>query len=191
MNILSSGVFWGLILILIGISIIVRIVFNVDIPIFRLVIGLLLVYFGFQVIFGGSYRSRRRIDTQRGERSYRGYNIQQGNNQYNIVFSRGRVDLTDKTDLSTDQFVEVNVVFGSAVVLIDPEIPTQIEVNTVFGSASLPGRKLAMIGQERYRVGADRADGSILYIEVSSVFANVEFIEKKTDKAAPEESSTT
>jgi|SRR5690554_2187634 len=190
MNILSSGVFWGLILVLIGLSIIVRIVFNVDIPVFRVVIGLLLIYFGFQVIFGGSARSRRRADFQRSERSYRGYNIQKGNNQYNIVFSKGRVDLTDKKDLVADQYVEINVVFGSAVVLIDPEIPTQIEVNTVFGTASLPGRKLAMIGQERYRVGTEKGKGNLLYIEVSSVFANVEFIEKQSDEEARQDNPT-
>jgi predicted membrane protein len=179
MNIISSGVFWGLILILIGLSIIIKIVFNIDIPIFRVIIGLLLIYFGMQIIFGSNLSYRRKQRIRNNEKQYSEYNLRKGSNEYNVVFGRSSIDLTDRKDLDSDNFVGINVVFGSASVYIDPEIPTQIELNTVFGSANLPGRKSAMIGQQRYHFGKDSDQGRLLYVEISSVFSSVEIIEKK------------
>lgn len=186
MNIISSGVFWGVFLILIGLSIIVKILFNIDIPVFRIVIGLFLVYFGLQVIFGSNFLLRRRgRRTKIKSEHYKEYNFQKRSNEYNVVFGRGEIDLTDRINLTSNEYVEINVVFGSALIYIDPKTPTQIEVTTVFGSADLPGRKSAAIGQEKYRTGDDTA-GKLLFIDISSVFAGVEVIERSSDEDIPE-----
>lgn len=183
MNFLSSGIFWGMFLILIGLSIIVKIVFNIDIPIFRIIIGALLIYFGLQIIFGSNFLFRRRIRMRHVERQYREYNLQRGTNEYNIIFGRGTVDLTGRVDATEDNLVSINVIFGSAYVYFDPHIPMQIEVNTVFGSANMPGKKFAVIGQEKFHVGDTEQDASFLYVEISTIFGSVELIEKTGKQA--------
>lgn len=178
MNILSSGVFWGLLLVLIGLSIIIKIVFNIDIPVFRVVIGFLLIYFGFQIIFGSSFLFRRRRAVQPRQTPNREYNLQRDNNEYNVIFGRSTIDLTDRRDLTRDTFLEINVIFGSALVYIDPTIPMQIEINTVFGDASLPEKRFAVLGQEKYRTGAKDYVGSVLYLKISCIFGSVQMVEK-------------
>ena len=43
MGFLFSGVFWGGVLVLLGISIIIKVVFHIDIPVFRVVVALVLI----------------------------------------------------------------------------------------------------------------------------------------------------
>ncbi|MBW6516491.1 MAG: cell wall-active antibiotics response protein [Candidatus Cloacimonetes bacterium] len=179
MNILSSGVFWGMLLILVGLSIIIKIIFQIDIPVFRIIIGVLLIYFGMQIIFGSNFLYRRRVSQRRQEGTFREYNLQRGGNEFNVIFGRSKIDLTDRRELKSDEFVVVNVIFGSALVYIDPAIPMQIEVNTVFGDASLPDKKFAVIGQEKFRTGDENYNGKILYLEISSIFGSVQMVEKQ------------
>ena len=178
MNILSSGVFWGLMLILIGLSIILKIIFNIDIPIFRVVIGVLLIYFGMQIIFGSNFLFRKKVTVRNRQGQFREYNLKSGDNQYNVIFGTSRIDLTDRKNLEKDEIVEINVIFGSAFVYIDPTTPMQIEVNTVFGGATLPDKRFAVIGQEKFQTGDKDYTGNVLYLEVSSIFGSVQMIEK-------------
>ena len=48
---LFGGVFWGIVLVLLGLSIIVRIVFNIHFPFFRILFALIIIYFGLKAAF--------------------------------------------------------------------------------------------------------------------------------------------
>ena len=53
MGFLFSGIFWGVILILLGLAMIIKVVFNVSLPIFRIVFAIIFVYIGFKILVGG------------------------------------------------------------------------------------------------------------------------------------------
>mgnify|MGYP003990967287 FL=1 len=52
MPFLFSGLFWGVMLVLFGASMILRAVFNLDIPIFRIIFALVIIYFGVKLLLG-------------------------------------------------------------------------------------------------------------------------------------------
>ena len=49
---MGAGIFWGAFLLLLGVALIVKVVFNVDFPVFKVLIGIFLVLLGLKVIFG-------------------------------------------------------------------------------------------------------------------------------------------
>ena len=55
MSFLSTAAFWGVIIVLIGLSIILREVFHVNIPFVRIIFGVLLIYWGVKIISNGFY----------------------------------------------------------------------------------------------------------------------------------------
>ncbi|MGE5605051.1 MAG: hypothetical protein ACM3YE_05095, partial [Bacteroidota bacterium] len=53
MGFIFSQVFWGIFLILLGASFILKVLFHLDIPVFRLFVSFILIYMGFRVLTGG------------------------------------------------------------------------------------------------------------------------------------------
>jgi hypothetical protein len=49
-GILMSGVFWGSVLILLGLSVIIEHVFHINIPVFKMVFACLLIYLGIRLL---------------------------------------------------------------------------------------------------------------------------------------------
>ncbi len=178
MGFLGSGIFWGLVLVLIGLSIIVRVVFNIDIPVFKIIIGLLLIYLGLQVLFGPSFRMFKRSSRvnrvfNRSSRLFNEYSKPKNINEiteYNIVFDSGSINLTQQ---NTDKKVTVNVVFGSAIILIDPETFFEIENNTVFGETSYPGKTISFFGIEKFDFGPTNNVRNKINLELNTVFSSV------------------
>ena len=52
MGFLSSGIFWGTIVVIFGISMLLKAVFHIDLPVFRILLGLIVIYFGLRLITG-------------------------------------------------------------------------------------------------------------------------------------------
>lgn len=174
MNIISSGVFWGLLLVFIGLSIIVKVLFHIDIPVFRIVMGILLLYLGFHIIFGNSSKNRERKISI--EKHYRGNLTNSNSSEYNIVFSSGTIDLTDWQEKAGGNYIEVNVVFGSGVVLINPSMNLVIEANTVFGEAILPGNRVSFLGSKKLQLPTEGEE--VIYLGLNTVFGSVIVKEK-------------
>ena len=60
MEFLASGVFWGSVIILFGVSIILNAVFGISIPVFRVVLALILIYFGIKILAGGAFHNDKK-----------------------------------------------------------------------------------------------------------------------------------
>src|SRR5215510_7296421 len=103
MSFLSSGAFWGAIIILFGLSIILREVFHVHIPFVRIAFGCLLLYWGLRMITGGL--NRRHGDSAVFSEANMSYDGSQ--KEYNIVFGSSNIDLF-KMDLNSTKKLEIN-----------------------------------------------------------------------------------
>jgi predicted membrane protein len=177
-----APMFFGLVVILFGLSILLEGVFHIDIPVFRIALGLLLLYLGARMllnVFSGSDRHGSGDDP--AVFSNRSYSPSTGDGdrlKYDIIFGRGVVDLTKIAREGGDRRVEVNVIFGSALVKIDPAAPLEVEVNAAFGDARLPDHSTTALGSFRYRPpGQDKQDPKVR-IKLNVVFGSCQVVEQ-------------
>ena len=173
---MSPGLFWGIVLIVIGISIIFRVVFDVNIV--RVSIGILLIFFGIKVLVGKKmFNSSEGKDVYFSERKIT--EVADGNNEYNVICGKAVYDLRDfkLTDTSKAK-IELNAICGGAVLIINPELPVKIKAEAVFGNVVLPNNNSTSFGSLDYTSGNKNDNGSVLNIKASAVFGNIDIKHK-------------
>ena len=112
MNFIWSGLFWGVLLVLIGISVIVKTVLKIDVPIFKIVFALVLIYFGLKLLFGTSHKTKDTIIFNNSKMT-----ISAKSDEYNVIFGSGEIDLRNIDDLEGETF-EILVVGEKWVIVI-------------------------------------------------------------------------
>lgn len=144
-----TGTFWGILLIIVGILFFVRSIFNLQIPVFKIVAGFLLIYWGLSMMFGtGTIRSDKSIIFSQGK-----FNVQsKTESEYNVIFGDGVIDLTG-IELKEVTRIEINTIFGSSKLLIKSGTPIVFEGNTVFGTTSTPEGNTNALGESNYVSG--------------------------------------
>ena len=107
MRFLSSGIFWGFIVILFGVGILLKSVFHVNIPFFKILIGIIVILFGVSIIFNAI--NSRRNNTVFGEYKF---NFETIEKEYNIVSSKGVFDFTNFNFSNYHgEFIKINSAF--------------------------------------------------------------------------------
>lgn len=163
-------------LIALGVILLVRQIFGITIPIFKILIGLFFVYLGFSIIFGGfGIRAENTLVFTSGT-----FKVEQLESDYNLIFSSGDVNLLDVTPDHGRQKTEVNVIFSSGRILVDPDTPVIMRINSVFGSADVPDRNVSGFGSQDYRtegVGDEAKDP--IEIKANVVFSSLKVVEQR------------
>jgi len=181
MGFIFSSFFWGAVIILFGLSIILNAIFNIRIPVFSIIIALIFIYLGLKILFGafGVKTSKNTVVFSEGS-----LKVSQRNEDYNIIMGRGTIDLTDVTLEEDPLSIEINVVFGKADLRIDSSIPMIMKVSSVFAGAHLPGGNVAAIGNNRYATPAYQKEKPYLFIKADVIFGelNVTDIASKKEK---------
>ncbi len=173
---MSASLFWGLILILIGISIIIKIVFNIDFSIFRVIIALVFIYFGIRLFIGRDFSFyHNNNDEQLILFSKRTVDHLEDGKEYNVIFGDGRFDLR-KISVSDSEVVrfELNTVFGNSEILLNPEIPVEINSNTVFGGTRMPNTNASAFGEASFKNDTAKKSKAKIIIETNTVFGGLE-----------------
>ena len=169
MHIVFSSIFWGVILVLLGISVILKAVFKIDIPVFRVVFAILLIYWGAKILFGDIFHRSKDHTVIFHNSQFVDSDLKK---EYNVVFGRSEINLRN-VDLSRGNLkTQINVVFGSSSAYIDPEIPTIIKVDTVFGESTLPDRSINAFGEYVYKSPTYSEGQPYLLIEMNVVFGS-------------------
>ncbi len=175
MGFIFSGVFWGAIIVIIGISIILNVIFGIHIPLFRIVFALFLIWLGITLLTGGSFWSKdknkvifeeKRIDA-----------IKKGN-RYDVIFGKGVIDLSNVVLEEKVFKVEINTVFASNTIEIDSMMPAKIIVNSVFAGARMPDGNTIAFGQYTYKSDSLKEDTSYLQVQANVVFGGLQIINK-------------
>lgn len=174
MGIIFSAVLWGTFFILLGLSVILKHTFHVDIPVIRIFFGLFLVYLGIQVIAGGSrhpmgsscdvvFREGKVLaDAKSGE--------------YNVIFASGLVDLTGLEVKDKDVFLKTNTIFGSSKVKLKAGVPALVKTTSAFGAARTPDGNTAAFGNSVFKTKAYQEGKPHLEVEVAVVFGDCQVI---------------
>jgi predicted membrane protein len=165
----SSELFWGSLLLLFGLSMIIKTIFGIDIPVIRTLVAVLLIYSGITLITGlKPHEYKKRHTTAFKEATI---SPEKADDFYSIYFGRGIVDLKN-IDITKTQKVKINTVFGESIIKINPHIPMKIKVQVTFGSAQLPDD--THISSGKYTYSTDRVDHEpYLLIEATVAFGSL------------------
>ncbi|MEK7766954.1 MAG: LiaF domain-containing protein [bacterium] len=169
-----SGTFWGTLLILWGVSMIVETVFHVNIPFARIAFAFIVIAWGVQILTGwrwpGVSSSNRAVFSSA---DFGGKELQP---EYAIVFGSGDVDLTGIVLDRNGGRTAVRSVFSSTVVRVDPKKPVRVRVSAAFGEASLPGGREVHLGEATWESASAKGSDRVLEIKAETVFGRLEVI---------------
>lgn len=165
-----SGVFWGAILILLGISIILRSLLHINIPVFQLLIAFFFIYIGISILSRGFYYKKSPKTIVFEEREVEG----KPHEKYDVIFGRGEIDLSKVSLEKGNVRVSVNTVFGSGVIRLNPQIPAEIIVSSVFAEAKFPDGNSIFMGRYIYRTKEFKKEENHLIVDADVVFGALE-----------------
>jgi predicted membrane protein len=177
---MGSGMFWGILLIIIGVSLILKIIFHVDFPIFKIIVAFALIYLGIKILIGPSFKifnehkDEQTIVFGKGE-----FNDIKSEKEYNVVFGKADFDLrTLALDTLTPTKIRMNTVFGNSKVILPPNMPVKIEVDAAFAGVTLPNGNTASFGSSTYTTKNFDSAMGYLHIKADAVFGSLEFEQK-------------
>ena len=171
---MAPGIFWGIILVIVGLSIIFRVVF--DINLFRVLIAVLLILLGIKILIrnkGIFSFSSGKNDVIFSERIVSG--TPNNRTEYNVMFGKSVFDFRD-IDFTDEMPVrlKINTVFGAAVVKIKEDCPVKIKAGTAFAVAKMPDGNTIAFGSSQYASSTYDASRNYLYIDANTVFGSLE-----------------
>jgi len=175
---MGTGVFWGIILILIGLALVIKVVFRVDFPVFKVILAFIFIYLGVRMLMGSFgigwfNHSHEERNAMFGEKYV--CDFDEGQNQFNAIFGKTTIDLRDTALLDKNARMEVNVVFGGAEILLNKEIPYKIKFDVAFGGAQLPdGDNAGGFGSNVFTTPNFTENQPYVYIKASIVFGGME-----------------
>ncbi len=156
---------WGLFLIALGASFIFNALFGWNIPVFKVALGLLFLYWGFQILFDSPQCTiKKTIAGVSTSTTYKGYST---------IFGKSTIDISRIAIPSDTLHIESRTVCGSTEIIIDPSIPTEINVSNTFATINLPLSHLTMVNKHRYATNASMQP-PILILNIYAAFGTVE-----------------
>jgi hypothetical protein len=172
---MGIGIFFGILLILAGAAIILRILFNIDIPVFKLLVAFVLIYIGIRMLSGDF--SMKNIHTGKnavifGETTFKGI---PEDREYTIVFGQARIDISETEASDKLKSLKINTVFGGSELIISQKQSILIRADAAFASARLPGNKETSFGKVEYRTHSEKIT---LEVESNVVFGEFRVLEK-------------
>ncbi len=175
---MGAGIFWGAFLLMLGIALIIKVVFQVDFPVFKVVVGIFLVLLGLKVLLGRTVFPSHHFEPEECMFSERSYDDPEPNKEYTVIFGKGVYDFTN-VDLSKGSFhTKISTVFGGTQIIIPRDVPVRISADAVFAGAELPDGTSAVFGSRVYESDSWRPDSACIDIKVDVVFGGVQVIRR-------------
>ncbi|MBN2699705.1 MAG: hypothetical protein JXR52_12840 [Bacteroidales bacterium] len=175
---MGAGLFWGVFILLLGIALIIKVIFNIDFPVIKILFGLFLIFLGLKLLFGRSFLPHGHIGPEETIFNERVYAHPENGKEYSVLFAKGVYDFTN-VDLSEGDFnVKINTVFGGSVIKINREMPVRIEANAVFAGAELPDGNTAVFGAAQYVTDSWSRDTASLNVKADVIFGGLQVIRK-------------
>ena len=174
---MASGLFWGIVLMLIGLGIVIRIVFNVDLPIFKLLVAFFFIWLGLRIIMGDRgffHFHASQNDVVFNESSFKEINSE--NKEYNVIFGKAIYDFRD-LEIKEKIKIHVHAVFGGAEIKLKKGTAYRIVSESVFGGIKLPNENTSVFGTTHYQSDNYNPDSAHLLIKAEVVFGGIELQE--------------
>ena len=170
MNWLCSGTFWGVVLVIWGLSVILNAVFHLNIPVFRIILGLVIIYVGLRMLLGWSFSPGRNSAAMTSVT----FNGTEPGKDYSVAFGSAVVDLTKVELDKPDTTATVNVSFGNATIKVDPKACVRVEATSAFGAAVMPDGNSSAFGDTVWESHPRKANEKRLIVKAHVVFGRLE-----------------
>ncbi|OGS20524.1 MAG: hypothetical protein A2252_09705 [Elusimicrobia bacterium RIFOXYA2_FULL_39_19] len=172
---LFSGIFWGAVLILLGISVILKVAFNINIPVFKIGVGLVFIYIGIRMITGGFFGQDWCCRTDRNSEMFGEFKTQYTpeRKEYNVVFGKSILDLSEIKLQESPAAVKSSTVFGETIIKVKQDIPVMIIVSSAFAGAKMPDGTVLSFGNYTYKSKAYKDGEKFLKLEADVVFGSL------------------
>ena len=175
---MGAGIFWGAFLLLLGIALIIKVVFQVDFPVFKVLVGIFLILLGIKVLFGRFIIPSHHFEPEETIFNERTYDDPESGKEYTVLFAKGVYDFTN-VDLSKGSFhTKISTVFGGTQIIIPRDLPVKITADAVFAGAELPDGNTAVFGSSVYQSESWTPDTASLNIKADVVFGGVHVIRR-------------
>lgn len=167
---MAPGLFWGVLLVLIGLAAIFRVVFDVNL--FGVLFALFLIFVGVNMLIGKPWMFHGRKDdhnTLFDDRSV--FEQPRDNSEYNVIFGRSVYDFRNITFPDNEPIrIKINTVFGNSVIKINKDTPVKIKSDAVFAGTAMPDGNSVAFGTIQYATDTAGVALNILYIDAPVVF---------------------
>jgi predicted membrane protein len=142
----SGSMIFGTLVILFGLLLLARNLFDLHIPVFSMVVSLGMIWIGILLIMG------QVVGGKEGERVPFGERTMQyipGQTNYRVLFGSGTLNLQD---LRPDQplHLYLDCTFGEMKLIVNREVPLQVDGTASFGSLNGPDLRTASFGNYFY-----------------------------------------
>lgn len=172
---ISWNIIWGLLIILFGISILIKAIFGLDIPLVKMLIGLVLIYVGFTILTDFSSASLKKRMKRTFNFSTDAVYITNPHQyeKYSVVFGQSVFDFSRLDPTIEPAVVKINTIFGHSIIILDPKIPVKLTINSSFSNIEMPDKTTASFGDFVYKTQAAYQEKPILEIKATVVFGNL------------------
>jgi predicted membrane protein len=185
----NKAMFIGAFFLLLGLSIILKAVFKIDLPVFRVLLALFLIWLGVKLLFNTgehpfAWKAEPFKDKHTAvftEGDFRWNSNGEKHSAYSVVFGDAKVDLTEAAGPDP---VDVSTVFGNMDVFLDAKKLTLVRANSVFGEISMPDGQTVNFGSMQAR-SPDQSGEPKLKIHAHCVFGGIRF-HYRTPEKTPE-----
>lgn len=178
MNRLGFSFVMGIVILLIGASLFVDLLFDLHVPLARMALATLFVAWGARMVvhaFARRDRSAASGEAWLADRKFTPTGELARDARFDVAFGRGLVDLTHLDQPAEDVTVTVDTLFGAAVVKVDPSIAYDVHGSSVFGEIRMPDRSAARMGNLDYR--SPSGERLRLHLRLNALFGTCQVIE--------------
>jgi hypothetical protein len=173
---MAPGLFWGVLLVLVGLAAIFRVVFDVNL--FGVLFALFLIFIGVSLLSGKSWmfhRHRHDNEVMFEERNI--HEQPRDNSEYNVIFGKSVYDFRDLQFPDNQPIkVKINTVFGNTIIRVKRSEAVKIKSDAVFASATMPDGNSVAFGSIQYATDTFAVNLNHLYIDAPVVFGAIEVI---------------
>jgi len=171
---MAPGLFWGVLLVLIGLAAIFRVVFDVNL--FGVLFAFFLIFVGISMLIGKPWMFHGQKDDHNTMFDDRAVLEQpRDNSEYNVIFGRSVYDFRNVKFPDNEPIrIKINTVFGNSVIRINKDTPVKIKSDAVFAGASMPDGNSVAFGTIQYATDTFGVALNQLIIDAPVVFGALE-----------------
>jgi hypothetical protein len=172
LNIFFNPLFWGAALAAIGALKILKIWFKLEIPIYTLVTGILLLYVGSSFVWSGFFAGPSRTTLFFGEQKIIAKAIDE---IFTLVSCQTSIDTSGITPKNGVIKKKLNAFYGSYNIAISSAAPTKVIARALFSNVILPDKNTVSFGQYIWQSDSLKNTDHYVLIEVNVVLGSVSF----------------
>ena len=179
MDFMFTKMFWGILIMLLGLYVILNSVFKIQFPLFKVLLACFFIFIGFRMLIS-IFTGNTNVNQSDGQAIFN--DSQQkvaalvDNSKYETVFGSQKIDLRESTMPATRSQINFSCVFGSQLVRLPKNANIRVKASAVFGSVNLPNGSKVSFGDYTYTKAKNEL-APTLDIDADCVFGSITFIQ--------------